>query len=282
MVGAVLGKATISVSQARTDRLSHRVLAALIMVPVALGLTWLGGWAFYLLIIGCAGLLAREWARLCGVSPMHLHGCALILGITILLFVAVLEQRHLAAAMVGVGLFMVMVMATIRQIGSRRAFWFALGVVAILPAGLSLVWMRALEPEGLGLICWVMAVVWVADSAAYAVGRTVGGPLLAPRISPSKTWSGLVGGLVGASLIGGWVAVMLGQGGFAMAAIAGLLVGAASGLGDLFESYFKRKFKVKDSGGLIPGHGGVLDRLDSLLAAAPATALLYLAGWRWL
>ena len=173
-------------------------------------------------------------------------------------------------------------MLTVGRVGSRCALWFALGVFAILPAGLSLVWMRALEPEGLGLICWVMAVVWVADSAAYGVGRTIGGPLLAPRISPSKTWSGLVGGLVGACLIGGLVAMLLGHGGFALAALAGLLVGGASGLGDLFESYFKRRFKAKDSGGLIPGHGGVLDRLDSLLAAAPVTAVLYLAGWRWL
>ncbi len=282
MVGALLDKPTGANGPVRTDRLSHRLAAASIMVPVALGLTWWGGWPFYLLIIACAGLLAREWARLCGVSPVNQNGLALILGIVLLLFVAVLEQRHLTAAVVGVGLFLLLVMLTVGRVGSRCALWFALGVFAILPAGLSLVWMRALEPEGLGLICWVMAVVWVADSAAYGVGRTIGGPLLAPRISPSKTWSGLVGGLVGACLIGGLVAMLLGHGGFALAALAGLLVGGASGLGDLFESYFKRRFKAKDSGGLIPGHGGVLDRLDSLLAAAPVTAVLYLAGWRWL
>ncbi len=265
----------------RDDRLSRRLAAASVLVPATLLLTWVGGWPFFILIIACAGLLAREWARLCG-APSVPAGWFLAGGIMLLITAAVVEHRHLAAGMAGFGLAIGVMILTAKKLGAKRAGWLAVGVAAILPAGLSLVWMRSLEPEGLALILWVMAVVWAADSGAYAVGRTVGGPRLAPRISPTKTWSGLAGGLVAAGLIGGVVALLLGDGAFALAAIAGMLVGAASGLGDLFESHVKRTFKAKDSGGLIPGHGGVLDRLDSLLAAAPVTAALYLAGWRWL
>ena len=252
------------------------------MVPVALGLTWWGGWPFNLLIIGAAGLLAREWSRLCGVDPQSGLGVALIAGIVLTLLAALVFDRHVSVGLAGLGLSLPLFLLANRSYGRQRAFWLAFGTMAILPAGLSLVWMRATEPHGLILICWVMAVVWVTDSAAFGVGRAVGGPLLAPKISPAKTWAGLAGGLTAATLIGGAAPILLGHAGVALAAFVGLVVGIAAALGDLFESYIKRKFKAKDSGGLIPGHGGVLDRLDSLLAAAPVTAAIYLAGWRWL
>ncbi|MCB9930069.1 MAG: phosphatidate cytidylyltransferase [Alphaproteobacteria bacterium] len=269
-------------SPPQSDRLSRRLAAAAVLVPLGLGLTWAGGWAFAAMIIGFAGLMGREWSRICGFLDGRVGGWALPVGLVLLMVAAEADHRYLAAGMVGVGLAIALLIMHAGSAGSKRAGWLAVGVAGILPAGLSLLWMRGLEPDGMALIFWVMLVVWVTDSAAYAVGRSVGGPRLAPRISPAKTWSGLLGGLAAATLVGGLAAMILTGGAFGPAALAGLAVGIAGGLGDLFESHLKRQFKVKDSGGLIPGHGGVMDRLDSLLAAAPVTAALNLAGWHWL
>ena len=139
----------------------------------------------------------------------------------------------------------------------------------ILLAGAALIWLRAEPVDGRGNVLFVLATVWASDIGAYAVGRLVGGRRLAPRISPGKTWSGAVGGLLAGALVG-----------VAAGALRGVLVAALlsvlSQAGDLAESAAKRRAGVKDSGALIPGHGGLLDRVDGLLAAAPAAALLVL------
>lgn len=149
----------------------------------------------------------------------------------------------------------------------------AFGGVYLLPAILALVWLRA-EPSGRGNVLFVLAVVWASDIGAYVAGRGMGGPKLAPAISPGKTWSGAAGGTLAAAAIGiAAHALWPGHGiVHAVAVAAGLSV--LSQLGDLFESGLKRHFGVKDSSRLIPGHGGLLDRLDGVLAAAPAAALL--------
>ena len=282
MAGGWLADSMNASSPAPSDSLSRRLMAASVLVPLGLGLTWAGGWAFAAMIIAFAGLLGREWARLCGVLQGGLTGWSLPAGVALLMIAAEVEHRHLAAGMVGVGLIIALLMMHAKPFGSRRAGWLALGVVAILPAGLSLLWLRSVEQDGMAIIFWLMLVVWVTDSAAYAAGRSIGGPRLAPRISPSKTWAGLVGGLTAATLVGGLAATALTGSAFGPAALTGLAIGIACSLGDLFESYLKRTFRVKDSGGLIPGHGGVMDRLGSLLAAAPVTAILYLVEWQWL
>ncbi len=151
------------------------------------------------------------------------------------------------------------------------------GLCYLIPATLALIWMRDDAVVGRGNVMFVVLVVWASDIGAYLVGRLIGGPRLAPLISPGKTWSGAVGGLIGACLVG-VVAVSLGGHGAALqaACVAGGL-GIAAQLGDLLESFVKRRFGVKDSGWLIPGHGGLLDRLDGMLTAAPLAALLILA-----
>ncbi len=149
------------------------------------------------------------------------------------------------------------------------------GAVYILPGAVLLQWLRSDPSAGRANVLFVVFIVWGSDIGAYLVGRLVGGPKLAPRISPGKTRSGAVGGLAVAMLIGWGAGIVWNLPPWQGIAVAALL-GIASQLGDLFESAAKRYFGVKDSGRLIPGHGGVLDRVDGLLVAAPVAALLVL------
>ena len=160
----------------------------------------------------------------------------------------------------------------------RDAFGLLIGGTAwILLAALGLLWVRGDPLVGRANLLFVMLLVWASDIGAYLVGRTVGGPKLASRISPGKTWSGAVGGIAAAVLVG--VAadrVFPGHVGFGWIAAVSIVLCMIGQLGDLAESWAKRHFGVKDSGALIPGHGGLLDRLDALLAVAPFVALLAL------
>jgi phosphatidate cytidylyltransferase len=156
------------------------------------------------------------------------------------------------------------------------ASWMIAGFLyALLPA-LALLWLRDRAPQGLELIFWVFTVTWTTDIGAYFAGRAIGGPKLAPSISPNKTWAGLVGGMVSAGLAGwAWTEyVMLPT---ALVWFAPAFAAAAQG-GDLFESWLKRRAGAKDSGSMLPGHGGILDRLDGLVVVAVLTALFQAGG----
>ena len=147
------------------------------------------------------------------------------------------------------------------------------GIPYLAPSIVALPWLRADDVAGRDNVLFVLIVVWASDIGAYVAGRLVGGPKMAPAISPGKTWSGAVGGLIAATSVAWFFSGILdappGRG-----LLIGACLGVASQAGDLLESAIKRGFGVKDSGRLIPGHGGLLDRIDGLLAAAPAAALL--------
>jgi phosphatidate cytidylyltransferase len=147
------------------------------------------------------------------------------------------------------------------------AFRAGLGVVYLGLPALALLDLRNVPASGPALLLWLFLVVWTTDIAAYLVGRAIGGPKLAPRISPGKTWAGLAGGVTGAALVGAVTAGTLGGIPWLGALLGGFLALVAQA-GDLFESHLKREAGVKDSGTLIPGHGGALDRLDGLLFVA--------------
>lgn len=143
------------------------------------------------------------------------------------------------------------------------------GGVYIGAACMALAWMRAIHPDGAMLVLMVLLAVWASDTGAYFAGTLIGGPKLAPRISPKKTWAGVIGGLVAAALVGATMAHFgeAHDNALAIASLAGV-IGLLTVVGDLLESWVKRRVDIKDSGSLIPGHGGVLDRVDGLLAAA--------------
>lgn len=155
------------------------------------------------------------------------------------------------------------------------AGWFVGGVLyALLPAT-ALLWLR-LPPGGEWIVLWVFVVTWATDTFAFAAGRSFGGPRLAPQFSPNKTWSGLVGGVVAATIAAGWLVVEADLPRILLGA-APLFALAAQG-GDLFESALKRRAGVKDASSLLPGHGGVMDRLDGLVPVAVLTLLLSVSG----
>lgn len=155
--------------------------------------------------------------------------------------------------------------------------WQVAGFVYSLVPALALLWIRERSPVGVELLLWVFITTWSVDIGAYFAGRTIGGPKLAPAISPNKTWAGLIGGMAAAALFGGLWAWLL-QLPAILIFLAAPFAVAAQG-GDLFESWLKRRAGVKDSGNWLPGHGGALDRLDGLVVVAVLTALAMIAGW---
>lgn len=205
---------------------------------------------------------------------------------TRVLSAAVLAPIALVALVLG-GLPFAAFVALVAAIGfwewativGARVLWMAFGVVylAVPAAGLILL-RQASPPAGWAAILLILAVVWATDVAAYFAGRSVGGPKLWPRVSPKKTWSGAVGGLAAALVAGGLVASLAGAGSVWSGVLLAAPLSVAAQAGDLFESAVKRRFGVKDSGTIIPGHGGVLDRVDGLLGAAALALLLAALG----
>ena len=168
----------------------------------------------------------------------------------------------------------------IAHLVSASPFWTVLGVLYLSIPLLALVWLRALPDVGLVMILWLFLVVWTTDVMAYVVGRKVGGPKLAPSISPGKTWSGLCGGMAGAAVVAGLMSTFMEPFHLLPSIVLALGLAVVAQIGDLAESAMKRQAGVKDSGGLIPGHGGLFDRIDGLLFAAPVLALVMMIAGR--
>lgn len=266
--------------------LKLRVLSALALVPLALLLVVLGGWSFAALVALVVVLMAFEWARLSAARFGRWHGrlagaVALLAG----LFATALTVVGRPLEAVGcVALGIVLAGAIALVAGTRGAAgWASLGVGLVGLPAVALIWLRAIPEQGPSLLLWLLIVVWTTDTAAYFVGRRFGGPRLAPVISPGKTWSGLGGGIVGAAVASVVTAWVIGSERLVQAAGLGALFALLAQLGDLLESALKRRAGVKDSGALIPGHGGIFDRIDGLLLTAPALALLLLGpkAWPW-
>lgn len=245
-----------------------RVLSALFLLPVALVSAWAGGIWFALLLGGAGAIAGHEYVRLCAIE--HPSRRALLLALCPVLAVA------LVAAGIDVA-WVVLAFAGLAALSIPRGaarLWSVVGV-AYLGLPVLALWLLRTSPQaGFDGLVFLFGAVWLTDIGAYAVGRTVGGPRLAPVISPAKTWAGAIGGLglavAGAYLGGRYLEVPIPLGAIVLALFLSLVTQA----GDLFESWLKRRFGKKDSGTLIPGHGGILDRVDGLIFAAPAMAVL--------
>lgn len=261
-----------------------RVISAIILaVPTIAAITW-GRPFIEALFAVVAVLMAREWHALCGGRGWTMSRIALAAGSLAVLILATIDRYQAAIAVVFLG--MPILYALSRQAKEPAAGFTAAGLPYIALAALAVSWLRATPGSEAGLfnLLWLFGVVWGTDTVAYVIGRTFGGPKLAPTISPGKTWSGALGGLLGAGMVGIGLALSVGAHPLVIV-LASLALSVVAQAGDLAESAVKRRFGVKDSGAIIPGHGGLFDRADALLAAAPAMALtLYFVGvdalWR--
>ncbi len=232
-------------------------LAALVLVDL-----WLGGlWVVALASLGTV-LMFWEYHRLVTASASRFEPRLLVMGTAGVLAIVLTALSGLAAGVVA----LVLGAAAVAVIARPRARWLVPGMLYIGLAMCFLIWLRLGADAGLALLLWLILVVIAADVGAYFVGRLVGGPRLWPAVSPGKTWSGALGGLALAVLVGVAVGtrVEMDQPGVAVLSLA---VAIASQLGDLLESAVKRHYNVKDASSLIPGHGGLLDRLDGVLGA---------------
>lgn len=245
--------------------LKTRVLSALVMVPIALLCAWAGTPVFDIAIAAVAALMAVEWQAIVQAGnrrPGVVSAIAAALAALLAVPAPAVALAVVAVAPLAVGL-----------VAARRpgALWAALGGLYVALPAFTVVWLR--EHGGLATLLWILIIVWVTDTGAYAAGKNIGGPKLAPRISPKKTWAGLIGGAAAAMIAGGLIAFAVNPS--AVLALILLSGGLAivEQISDLTESYVKRRFGVKDSGHIIPGHGGVLDRVDGLVLTAPAVAV---------
>jgi phosphatidate cytidylyltransferase len=227
---------------------------------------------FALLAVAITVPAAYEWHRMVSQG----QDCRVettLTALTVALAVLVLVWTHLAWAalllvVAGCGL------AAFQALRSgQNPLWQGLGVVYLGLPVLALVSLRLFPPRGALVIIGLFLIVWATDTGALIFGNLIGGPRLAPKLSPSKTWAGTIGGSVTAAIVFGLYILLLG-GSLGIAALFALVFSATAHAGDLFESFVKRHFGLKNSGSLIPGHGGVLDRIDSTLAASVALAVL--------
>ncbi len=253
----------------RWGDLRKRVLSAALLAPTALACIWLGADAWTALMAIAAGGLAYEWVALCSERPWRIPGAVVPAAVLLAGLIAVLNYERWALGVLGLGAGLAW------WLGGRRAL--GAGVLYVGVASVALIWLRGDGAAGRANVLFLVFVVWASDIGAYAAGRLLGGPKLAPAISPGKTWAGAAGGLLAAMLVGEAAAQALGAAAPGRVALVAGVLGVAAQGGDLLESAIKRRFGVKDSGRLIPGHGGLLDRLDGLLTAAPAAAALALS-----
>ena len=259
--------------------LRPRVAAGVTMAAAALVVAWFGGFVFVAFWFAASAIVLWEWQRLASAERLIERVAVGALALVVASSFALERLFSLREALFGCAIALALGAAAVAWIarpGSKS--WAGAGTIYAGALVVSLGLLRASPNYGLAAILWLYAVVWGADIAAYFAGRLIGGPRLWPSVSPGKTWSGaLVGAFAGAAL-----GLLLAPWTNHIAALfwLGLAAAIVSEFGDLFESALKRRFGVKDSGGLIPGHGGLMDRLDAFVAASVFAALVASANTR--
>lgn len=261
-----------------------RVASALVLAPLALGAAWINTWVFALFWLAAALLVLWEWLHLVAGRRHLLMFSASASALAVAALVEFRERPVAAALLIVLGAFASLIFA---QRGHR--LWIAAGIGYAGTMLLAPMLLRADPDYGFVAIAFLFAIVWTTDVMAYFIGRAIGGPKLCPPISPKKTWSGAIGGTLCAVAVA-YALPRIGQalpaavfGGALEAVRPGVLAVVALGLsvlaqlGDLLESWIKRRFGAKDASHLIPGHGGVMDRLDGFWAAAVAAAAIGIA-----
>lgn len=255
----------------RVDTLSLRVVSAALMIPAGLFVVWFGGVVLLVAGLLCAALMWREVWNV--TTKRALNWSAYMVGAGVLISISLAYFQFLPSTAIA-AIYCIFAYVLIKMSGVSSAIWLVAGGLVIGLAVDGLLELRGQSQGRLNLTLIVMSAVWITDIAAYFAGRGFGGPQLAPRNSPNKTWSGAAGAVICTVLFGALSAGIM-QGYLLNWIIYIGLVSAIAQLGDLAESRWKRTFGVKDSGAIIPGHGGILDRLDSFSAVLVAHTIAF-------
>ncbi|HKS19248.1 MAG TPA: phosphatidate cytidylyltransferase [Bradyrhizobium sp.] len=261
------GEAAPPAAEQGSRNLLMRVLAALVLAPIAIAIAYAGGFLWATLVTLASIGLYVEWLMVVGLGRDLRAAAPGVAALAIGGICLIAARVDAAMVVLAVGL------VAVTLLSPERRNWTATGFFYAAAAELAAVLVRLDPASGFVALVFVLLVVWVTDIGGYFAGRGIGGPKLWPRVSPKKTWAGAVGGFAGSMIIAtGFAALGLGQTGPLMLIAA--LLSIVSQLGDLFESAVKRRFGVKDSSHIIPGHGGLLDRLDGFVAAIVVAAIL--------
>jgi len=243
-----------------------RVMAALVLAPSAIAIAYAGGWLWIALVTLAAIGLYVEWLMIVGAARERRTVAPGIAALAVagLFLAAGRIDAALVASAVG--------LAGVALLSPQQRWWATTGFFYAGAAQIASVLVRLDQASGYAALILILLVVWVTDIGGYFAGRGIGGPKLWPRISPRKTWAGAIGGFAASLVVaGGFVALGLGKAGPML--LLGAALSIVSQLGDLFESAVKRRFGVKDSSHIIPGHGGLMDRLDGFIAAVVVAAI---------
>jgi phosphatidate cytidylyltransferase len=243
-----------------------RVAAALVLAPVAIAIAYAGGWPWAVLVTLAAIGLYVEWLTIIGVArEARIAGSG---AVALAIAGVCLATARIDAALVVLALGL----AAIALLSPRQRIWATAGYCYAAASEIASVLVRLDQVCGFVALILILLVVWVTDIGGYFAGRGLGGPKLWPRVSPKKTWAGAIGGFAASLAVsGGFAAFGLGRPGSFL--LLGAALSVVSQAGDLFESAVKRRFGVKDSSHIIPGHGGLLDRLDGYVAAVVIAAI---------
>ena len=264
-----------------SDNLFKRLIAAIALIPPVVAIIVVGGWWFTGLLIAGGIVMILEWCDMTKVPQRLIKGSA------IAFILAIVSYGSEVAGIRGVitptvlilGLPLLLVIIALRTIDPNdRDVWHIMrwagnGTLYVALPLVALAWLRGFD-AGATYVFWTFLIFWATDIGGYFFGKSIGGPKLAPSISPNKTWAGLMGGMFLSAVSSLVLFYCLDYTNLTWIAAVSAVVAVVSQLGDLFESAIKRLFNIKDSGGLIPGHGGILDRVDGLVFAAPVMAVI--------
>ena len=260
------GQASIATKVREGNNLLLRIIAALVMAPLAIAMAYVGGWLWTGLVTAASIGLYIEWLTIIGMRKPHL----VLVGVLILLGVGWVDVGHINE--IYLSALVVLGVLAVALLSSDRRFWTALGMGYALAASIGSSAVRLDPLWGFAALMLVLLVVWATDIGGYFAGRLIGGPKLWPQVSPKKTWAGAIGGFAASlAVAAAFAAFDLGK--MLPTLLLSAVFSIASQFGDLFESAVKRRFGVKDSSHIIPGHGGLMDRLDGFVAAIVLAAI---------
>ena len=256
----------------RGSELALRVCSALVLVPLALATAYLGGWPFAVFWGVAAMGVLWEWTSLVAGTDRRF---VLMTGAASLALALALVVSGLPLAAVIVLAISTLAAASLAP--AERRLWIAGGIPYAGALGLAPIVLRSDREDGFLAVIFLFAVVWTTDIAAYFIGRAAGGPKLVPQVSPKKTWSGAIGGTLAAVVVALALAKTAALAGWFAIAMLAIVLSVFAQAGDVFESFLKRRFGAKDSSHLIPGHGGLMDRLDGFVTASVVATAIGLA-----